>query len=273
MCILFYFIILLGSFAPSFAQTNDPLPRHESFTVKSKILNEERVINIWMPDSFWYAKRSELPVVYLLDGGVDEDFAHIANTFSELIAKKEIEAIVLVGIENTQRRRDLTGETSVKKDKKIAPIVGKSADFRLFIEKELIPAVKQNYRLSNNKGIMGESLAGLFVVETFLLQPGLFNFYLAFDPSLWWNNGYLAKNAFALINNTPERNQQLWISASNAKDIYKNTRKFNQQQAKTLPKKDQFFYFEDKKQTHSTIFRAHKEQALKWVLPYKSNSN
>lgn len=36
-------------------------------------------------------------------------------------------------------------------------------------------------------GIIGESLAGLFVVETLVLEPQLFDHYLAFDPSLWWN--------------------------------------------------------------------------------------
>jgi len=95
---------------------------------------------------------------------------------------------ILVGIENTARRRDLTGPTTSAEDKKIAPKVGGSAAFRQFIREELIPTVKQRYRTTAETAIVGESLAGLFVVETLLLEPGLFDTYLAFDPSLWWNN-------------------------------------------------------------------------------------
>lgn len=100
---------------------------------------------------------------------------------------------ILVGIENTQRRRDLTGPTTSAEDRKIAPKVGGSAAYRQFIREELMPQVRQRYRTTAETAIVGESLAGLFVVETLLLEPRLFNNYLAFDPSLWWNNGQLAK--------------------------------------------------------------------------------
>src|SRR6185503_3938979 len=102
---------------------------------------------------------------------------------------------ILVGIENTQRRRDMTGPTENPEDKKIAPKVGGSALFRAFIRKELIPEVKARYRSTNETAIVGESLAGLFIVETFLLEPDLFDTYIAFDPSLWWNNKKLVNGA------------------------------------------------------------------------------
>ncbi len=34
--------------------------------------------------------------------------------------------------------------------------------------------------------LIGESLAGLFTVETFLRQPDMFDDYVAVTPSLWW---------------------------------------------------------------------------------------
>ena len=40
-------------------------------------------------------------------------------------------------------------------------------------------------------------LAGLFVVETFLHEPDLFDTYIAFDPSLWWNDAQLLRDAGA----------------------------------------------------------------------------
>ena len=46
---------------------------------------------------------------------------------------------------------------------------------------------------------MGESLAGLFVAETFLKQPDAFDGYIAIDPSLWWDKEALARAAPALL--------------------------------------------------------------------------
>ena len=58
-----------------------------------------------------------------------------------------------------------------------------------------MPQVNSRYRTTDETAIVGESLAGLFVVETFLLEPDLFDSYLAFDPSLWWNGGQLVREA------------------------------------------------------------------------------
>ncbi len=45
--------------------------------------------------------------------------------------------------------------------------------------------------------IVGASLAGLFVVETLLLEPDLFDTCIAIDPSPWWNQGALARQISA----------------------------------------------------------------------------
>jgi uncharacterized protein len=103
--------------------------------------------------------------------------------------------VILVGIENTERRRDLTGPTENPEDRKIATRVGGSAAFRTFLRTELIPLVNAKYRTTAERLIMGESLAGLFTVETFFLDPDLFDTYIAFDASLWWNNSDIVKRA------------------------------------------------------------------------------
>lgn len=128
--IYFYFLLLLVSISCATATPPpDPLPVHEAIQIESTILGETRVINIWTPPI--YQKNSEsFPVLYMPDGGIKEDFPHIANTLAELIAAKKIPPTILVGIENTQRRRDLTGPTEVASDKEIAPIVGGSENFR-----------------------------------------------------------------------------------------------------------------------------------------------
>jgi predicted alpha/beta superfamily hydrolase len=119
-----------------------------------------------------------------------------------------------VGIENTQRRRDLTGPTENAEDRKIAPRVGGSAAFRQFIRTELMPVVSARYRTTGETAIVGESLAGLFVVETFLLEPELFDTYIAIDPSLWWNDGKLVAGAEARLRARPPAKKALWFASS-----------------------------------------------------------
>ena len=115
--------------------------------------------------------RARFPVLYMPDGGVAEDFVHVAGLVQVLVGNGTMRPHVLVGIENTQRRRDMTGPTENEDDKKIAPKVGGSEAFRKFIREELMPEVRRRYRTTDATAIVGESLAGLFVVETFLLEP------------------------------------------------------------------------------------------------------
>jgi predicted alpha/beta superfamily hydrolase len=172
-----------------------PLIMGETFTIQSNTLDETRRINIYLPPVYKDSADVRLPVLYMPDGGMGEDFLHVAGLVQVSTGNGTMRPFVLVGIENTQRRRDTTGPTRVESDRKIAPQVGGSAAFRTFIRTELMPAVASRYRTTNETAIMGESLAGLFVVETLFLEPDLFDTYIAFDPSLWWNEQALVRSA------------------------------------------------------------------------------
>lgn len=259
-----FFFFLFINFS-THAQTSDPLPAHDSLKIESKELNETRVINIWLPEDYAISGLS-YPVLYMPDGGIQEDFPHIASTLSALIQAKKIPPHILVGIENTQRRRDLTPPTDVAKDKEIAPIVGGSSEFRAFIQNELIPHINSNYRTTDKKGIIGESLAGLFVVETMMIQSELFDFYIAFDPSLWWNDKHLLKNSPEYLTQFSTGKKKFWFAGSNAKDIYKSTRKLSEILKENPPENLHWFYSDEPKEKHNTIFRATKEKAMIWTM-------
>lgn len=184
--------IVRAGLAQPAAEPVPPVPAHESFTIESETLKETRRINVYTPPG--YAEgTARYPVLYMPDGGIQEDFPHIATTLDVGIRAGEIKPMILVGIENTERRRDMTGPTEVEEDRKIAPRVGGSAAFRRFISNELMPEVQRRYRATDETGIIGESLAGLFILETFFLEPGLFDTAISLDPSLWWNNEELVK--------------------------------------------------------------------------------
>ena len=249
-------------------QYNDPIPVHDSFSIASKYVNETRVINIWTPPK--YNKNTDsLPVIYMPDGGIKEDFPHIANTLSKLIENKRIPPIILVGIENTLRGRDLTGASVVKEDEQYCPLSDGAKNFRAFITEELVTEINTKYRTTDKKGIIGESLAGLFVMETFMLQPNEFDFYISIDPSLWWNNHYLEKNAARYLSNISSKTTKLWFAGSAAEDISVHTNKLAKTLENTTSDALIWNYSDEPNEKHSTIFRATKEKALIWALKQK----
>jgi predicted alpha/beta superfamily hydrolase len=190
-----------------------PLVIGETFTLQSRVLNEVRRINIYAPPVYADSPSVRLPVLYMPDGGMAEDFLHVAGLVQVSTGNGTMRPFILVGIENTERRRDLTGPTDVASDRKIAPHVGGSAAFRDFIRTELMPEVKRRFRTTGETAIVGESLAGLFIVETALLEPTLFDTYIAIDPSLWWNNGRLVADAPAHVRALGDT-KALWYSTS-----------------------------------------------------------
>jgi hypothetical protein len=173
----------------------EPLTIGTSYTLVSKTLGETRRINVYAPPGFDAADAPPLPVLYVLDGGVKEDFLHIAGLVQVSVGNATMRPFLVVGIENTQRRRDFTGPTANAEDKKIAPVVGGSAAFRTFLKDELLPDVARRFKTTGETAIVGESLAGLFIVETLFDAPDLFATYIAVDPSLWWNDDALLRKA------------------------------------------------------------------------------
>jgi predicted alpha/beta superfamily hydrolase len=190
--------------------TADMLAPTAAFTLQSRVLNEARLINIHRPQSH----PGPLPVLYMPDGGIDEDFPHVVTTVDSLIAAGAIRPVMVVGIPNTQRRRDLTGVTRSGSDSSVAPRVGESAAFRRFIRTELIPEIDRRYATTPERGIIGESFAGLFIVETFLEDPTLFQHYIALDPSLWWNDGALVASAASRLTSLDGASRTLYLGSS-----------------------------------------------------------
>lgn len=264
-CILLFAGLAAGSCSVAPPAT-DPIPEHDTFTIQSRHVGEERVINVWKPSDY-DTHTAALPVLYMPDGGIQEDFPHIANTLAELVASEKIPPFLLVGIENTQRRRDLTGETNVGTDREIAPVVGGSGDFIAFIKDELMPEIDRKYRTTGEKGLIGESLAGLFVVETFLLQPAMFDYYIAFDPSLWWNDQYLIKTAKEhLAQFPPEQAKKFWFAGSGAEDIGPIMNGLVTALEDANIANLEWTYSDEPGEKHSTILRATKEKAMIWAL-------
>jgi hypothetical protein len=239
---------------PTAVGASSPLTVGETFTIQSKTLGEARRINVYVPPSYAASPDARLPVLYMPDGGMGEDFLHVAGLVQVSVANGTMRPFLLVGIENTQRRRDLTGPTQSADDKKIATQVGGSAAFRSFIRSELMPAVNTRYRTTAESAIIGESLAGLFVVETFFVEPDLFNSYIAFDPSLWWNNQELVNAAADRLRSADSRRRTVYLASSGEKDLSGLTQKLAELLERNAPANLTWHYQPMPSETHATIY-------------------
>ena len=162
LCFVLTFVTFVhGQARPYSDDKAVPLVIGETFTINSKALGETRRINVYMPPGYMESAEARLPVLYMPDGGIAEDLLHVAGLMQVSVGNGTMRPFLLVGIENTERRRDITGPTENEGDKKIAPRVGGSEAFRRFIRDALMPQVKGRYRTTNETAIVGESLAGL----------------------------------------------------------------------------------------------------------------
>jgi len=193
----FFTSILFAIIAlPCFAQktnTTKPFILGHQTEIKSAILGEKRILNIYLPDGYNAKDTVNYPVIYLLDGSADEDFIHISGLvqYSSFEWVNYIPKSIVVGIATVNRKRDFTFPTSVDELKIAYPEAGHSDKFIAFIEKELQPFVDKNYRTNTSKTIIGQSLGGLLETEILFKKPQLFNRYIIISPSLWWDNGSL----------------------------------------------------------------------------------
>ncbi|RPF72721.1 alpha/beta hydrolase [Aurantiacibacter spongiae] len=243
----------------------DPIPEHDELTVSSDILDEDRVINVFVPPQY-DGGQTAFPVVYMPDGGIDEDFPHIANTLAGLIARGAVPPVILVGIENTERGRDLTPSSTTDYDRDYAPQGDGARAFRAFIRDELMPEIDARYRTADGRTIIGESSAGLFVVDTFFREPGLFDHYIAMDPALWWNDHDLVRQAASRLAAMDAAGKSLWFAGSGAADIQPHTRALADALSRNAPQGLRWIYRDRPGERHDTIFRATKDDALTWSL-------
>jgi predicted alpha/beta superfamily hydrolase len=250
--------VVLASPLPAQEVAPEAVPLHDTLMLPSRVLGEARRINVHTPASYVASDTARFPVLYMPDGGLDEDFPHVVNTVDSLIALGAIRPMIVVGVPNTERRRDLTGPTRFKTDSAIAPHIGGSAAFRRFWHDELAPVIDAHYRTTSERSIVGESLAGLFVVESFLREPAVFDHYIAFDPSLWWNHGALVDSATALLadgKSSSAQHRTLYIAASRD-DIGNQTTRLATALRASAPRGVEWKFEARPDLTHGTIFRA-----------------
>lgn len=184
-------------------------------SLKSTVLGEERVILVRTPVGY-ETNEEKYPVLYMTDG--DAHMGHTASTIEFLTRNGRISDLIVVGVTNTDRTRDLTPAKSTDKNpagELRFPTAGGADNFLKFFETELIPEIEKQYRVQPYRIFSGHSFGGLFAIHALITKPALFNSYVAVSPSLQWENFEALKRAETFLKNQKELNVTLYVSLGN----------------------------------------------------------
>lgn len=172
------------------------------FVIHSKILNEDRRLVIYNPDSVGGNVLPAYPVLYLLE---ENDMPMVAGMVKYMSSYNEqLPAMLVVGIDGGgQRIRDLTPTHSLYDNMGISDPdpnswlrpSGGGDTFLRFVREEVMRFVESRYRTAPFRILAGHSVGGLSAIEALAEHPDMFDAYLAVSPSLWWDKGAYLRSA------------------------------------------------------------------------------
>lgn len=186
----------------------------ERKTIASKVLQEGRAFQIYLPASYFYSEKGSYPVIYVMDG--DYNF-HYETGLIELLStiSERIPEVIVVGISDngSEKYRNNCKPTNATEKS------GNATNFMAFIETELKPYINQNYRTSEYDILIGHSLGGLFVTNYLIENQQAFDTYIAIEPALWWNDYEIVQRADSVFQNQKKLESTYFLSLGNMKGM------------------------------------------------------
>lgn len=188
-------------------------------SIHSKVLSEQRKIWVHLPASAGRDKKKKYPVVYVLDA--ERCFTAVVGMIDYLSSVNGNDIcpeMIVVGIPNTNRTRDLT-PTRVTSglfiNDNMAKYSGGGETFTAFIEKELVPHIDSIYPTLSYRVLLGHSIGGLIAVNTLVHHKNLFRAYVPVDPSMWWDSQKLLHEARQTLQSNQYPGISLFLAMAN----------------------------------------------------------
>ena len=209
--------VLLFLSVPLAAQEAKP---PQTITIQSKVLSEARNVLVRLPASYATSDRPYI-VLYMTDG--DRQLPHTASTIDFLVREGRMPEVIMVGISNTDRTRDLTPthvEAPVFGTNRFrTPTSGGADNFLSFIETELIPYIEKNYRTRPYRVFAGHSFGGLFGMHALFTRPKLFNAVIAVSPTFEWDDLYINRRAAEFVKSHPDARNTVVVTMGDEGEV------------------------------------------------------
>ena len=257
-------VLIIGVIINANAGDNQKIITGEKIVIKSNILNEERTILIALPANYENTG-SRYPVLYVLDGRTHfrqasgaADFLNRFGTGPEMI---------VVAVTNVDRVRDFT---PVHRNNR--PTSGGAEKFRDFVVSELLPVIKDNYRVTGYNIIMGHSLGGTFITYLFLNDPDVFDAYISVSPYLQFADNYIVKQAKTKLKKNYDTPKSFFMTIGEEPDYYQALDEFSDLMEKRTKNSVNFLYVQLNGETHGTtpyfsLFDGLRFTFSDWALP------
>jgi len=219
---------------------------HTQYKINSLVLGEERTVLVRVPANYEMTNE-RFPVVYMTDAHPPQN-AMMAGIIEQQAWSGMMPEMILVGIQNTNRSRDLTPVDDGKGGQ-----VGGGAKFLQFIESEVIPLVEKNYRTQPFRIFAGHSLGGLFAVYAFTARPDLFNAYIAASPVLGYADNFTIKRAEELFKQNKEWKKTMFLGIGDEPEYIGGFNAFQSLLKKMKPKDFEYEFREFKDENHGSV--------------------
>ena len=216
-------IVAISARAQAPARTSTSISIGRIDSIWSPTLKERRKIWIYTPPSYsdTISAPQRYPVLYLLDG--DAHFHSVTGLLQILGTGVNgtyvVPEMIVVAIPNTDRTRDLTPtHTEAGLDGKANPgfkTSGGGPAFLRFMKSELIPHIDSTLRTAPYRMLVGHSFGGIATISALYTMPETFNAYVAIDPSLWWDNRTLLRQATDYFKKAKLANRVLFVGQAN----------------------------------------------------------
>ncbi len=110
-------------------------------------------------------------------------------------------------------------------------------------------------------------------METFFLEPDLFDTYIAFDPSLWWNNNELVNRADSRLRASGNRRRTLYFVTSEKKELLNLTKRLATILGTTTPSGLTWHLEHMPNESHATIYHPAALHALRRLFKPRPDSS
>lgn len=150
----------------------------------SRILNEERTIDVYLPHGYRTNGTAVYPVLYLNDGQ-DMVTVELLHTLDSLQEHGAMQPTLVVAIHATDRMQDY-GTAGIPNAQGLG---ARAPRYEQFLLTELMPAIEARYRTRRGPAahaIAGWSLGGLSAFDLAWRHPDRFGAVGVFSGSFWW---------------------------------------------------------------------------------------
>jgi predicted alpha/beta superfamily hydrolase len=228
--VLFYCGIFSILTTDNLFSQSDNIVIGNNIILNSKILDEERTIQVYLPDSYNTSK-ANYPVVYLMDG--EGHFSYTAGLLQFFARNNMAPEMILIGVPNKFRNRDFTPIADVT-----VAGSGGADNFLKFLQEELIPTVEDKYRTLPYRVMIGHSLTGMYCFYTMLKKPDLFNSFVAVSPWVIYHNNFLVDFINKELPNHSSLKKEIYFTAGSLEqqDLLTTFNRFNEILKNKAPK-------------------------------------